>query len=98
MKDCFDPRSYGAVADGHSKDTAAVQAAIDAAIAEAIKSATIFFICVFLLSVNSVSGLLPFRGDLSLVLFQFFSNYYLAHLFYNLAVSLLFGISLVFCR
>ena len=65
-------------------------AARDAAIAEAIKSATIFFICVFLLSVNSVSGLLPFRGDLSLVLFQFFSNYYLAHLFYNLAVSLLF--------
>ena len=30
MKDSFDPRSYGAVADGHSKDTAAVQAAIDA--------------------------------------------------------------------
>lgn len=34
MKDCFDPRSYGAVADGHSKDTAAVQAAIDAAAAQ----------------------------------------------------------------
>ena len=33
MNDSFDPRSYGAVADGHSKDTAAVQAAIDAAAA-----------------------------------------------------------------
>ena len=33
MNDIFDPRSYGAVADGHSKDTAAVQAAIDAAAA-----------------------------------------------------------------
>ena len=43
-----------------------------------------------------MSGLHPFRGDLSVVLFRFFSNYYLAHLFYNLAVSLLFGISLVF--
>ena len=28
MKDIFDPRSYGAMADGHSKDTATVQAAI----------------------------------------------------------------------
>jgi hypothetical protein len=69
------------------------QAARDAAIAEAIKSATIFFIRVFLLSVNSVSGLPPFRGDLSVVLFQFFSNHYLAHLFYNLAISSLFGTS-----
>lgn len=34
MKDIFDPRSYGAMADGHSKDTAAVQAAIDAAAAQ----------------------------------------------------------------
>lgn len=33
MNDSFDPRSYGAVADGHSKDTIAVQAAIDAAAA-----------------------------------------------------------------
>lgn len=33
MNDSFDPRSYGAMADGHSKDTAAVQAAIDAAAA-----------------------------------------------------------------
>ena len=74
------------------------QAARDAAIAEAIKSATIFFICVFLLSVNSVSGLHPFRGDLSVVLFRFFSNYYLAHLFYNLAIPPLFGTSPDFCR
>lgn len=34
MNDSFDPRSYGAMADGHSKDTAAVQAAIDAAAAQ----------------------------------------------------------------
>ena len=34
MNDIFDPRSYGAMADGHSKDTAAVQAAIDAAAAQ----------------------------------------------------------------
>lgn len=34
MKDIFDPRSYGAVADGHAKDTAAVQGAIDAAAAQ----------------------------------------------------------------
>ena len=34
MKDIFDPRSYGAMADGHSKDTATVQAAIDAAAAQ----------------------------------------------------------------
>lgn len=34
MNDIFDPRSYGAVADGHSKDTAAVQGAIDAAAAQ----------------------------------------------------------------
>ena len=33
MKDIFDPRSYGAVADGRAKDTAAVQGAIDAAAA-----------------------------------------------------------------
>lgn len=51
-----------------------------------------------ILSVNSVSGLLPFRGDLSVVLFQFFSNYYLAHLFYNLAVSPFFGMLLGFHR
>lgn len=31
MNDRFDPRSYGAVADGHTKGTAAVQAAINAA-------------------------------------------------------------------
>lgn len=43
-----------------------------------------------------MSGLLPFRGDLSVVLFQLFSNYYLAHLFYNLAISPLFGILLGF--
>ena len=34
MKDIFDPRSYGAVADGRAKDTAAVQGAIDAAAAQ----------------------------------------------------------------
>ena len=34
MNDSFEPRSYGAVADGHTKDTAAVQAAIDAAAAQ----------------------------------------------------------------
>ena len=34
MKDIFDPRSYGAMADGHSKDTATVQAAIDAVAAQ----------------------------------------------------------------
>lgn len=34
MNDSLDPRSYGAMADGHSKDTAAVQAAIDAAAAQ----------------------------------------------------------------
>jgi hypothetical protein len=74
------------------------QAASEAAIAEAIKSATIFFICVFLLSVISMSGFHPFRGDLSVVLFQLFGNYYLAHLFYNLAISPLFGILLGFRR
>lgn len=31
MNDSFNPRCYGAVADGCTKDTAAVQAAINAA-------------------------------------------------------------------
>lgn len=45
-----------------------------------------------------MSGLHPFRGDLSVVLFRFFSNYYLAHLFYNLAILPFFGTSPDFCR
>jgi len=45
-----------------------------------------------------MSGFHPFRGDLSVVLFRFFSNYYLAHLFYNLAIPPFFGTSPDFCR
>ena len=63
----------------------------DAAIAEAIKSATIFFICVFLLSVISMSGFHPFRGDLSVVLFTSFINYYIAHHFSNIVIHRFFG-------
>jgi hypothetical protein len=67
------------------------QAASEAAIAEAIKSATIFFICVFLLSVISMSGFHPFRGDLSVVLFTSFINYYIAHHFSNIVIHRFFG-------
>lgn len=47
MHDSFDPRSYGAVADGHTKDTAAVQAAIDAAAAQGgtVRLAGGIFVC-----------------------------------------------------
>lgn len=47
MNDSFDPRNYGAMADGHSKDTAAVQAAIDAAAAQggAVRLAGGTFVC-----------------------------------------------------
>ena len=46
---------------------------------------------VHLLSVNSVSGLLPFRGDLSVVLFTSFINYYIAHHFSNIVIHRFFG-------
>ena len=47
MNDSFDPRSYGAVADGRAKDTAAVQAAIDAAAAQGgtVRLAGGIFVC-----------------------------------------------------